>query len=538
MKTFCSKDCPDFCDFYIEEENGKPVFKSAEEKNGRNGFVCSKLKDFYEREITHGAESDPESLSKAAELIKSLNGSEFLFMRGSGSLGYAMGWWDVLFSGIKDAVFIEGSPCDITGETAHEFDFGVCDNPPAENLKNADSIIIFGRNAKVVSQHFFSYLLRLKKAGKRILYIDPIRTETAPSATDFIQINPACDGLLCEAYLTEDSGRRRELIAQTGLTEAEYNLFAGYIKKGRTAFITGFGLQRYKNGMAMVRWINRLAVKTGNESLLYYARGSKTELASVPKQPVRRVNISLLPDIIEQFPLMIIVGANPAVTFPETDKWHKALEKVKLISIDTNITETSKHADVFIRAGGMFAQNDVMGSYFFNDRPSVRGKFAALPSDSELAAELAGLLGVRLDITDPETVERKAPPSRKYTEKPLESAYPHESEGYRLITGSHTSYLNSQVPPSMGENDAFVFISPETAEKEQLTDGSNVEVFSPSGSFTGVINVSANIAGNVIFAYKNRKMTKGYINCATPVILTDSGNGVAYYDTFVNMVRK
>lgn len=538
MRTFCSKDCPDLCDFYIEEKDGVPVFKPAEEKDGRNGFVCSKLKGFYEREITHGAEFDPESLKKAAELIKSLSGREFLYMRGSGSLGYAMGWWDVLFSNIKGAVFIDGSPCDITGESAHELDFGVCENPPVRNLEDADNIIIFGRNAKAVSQHFFSYLLKLKKAGKRILYIDPIRTETAPSATDFIRIKPACDGLLCEAYLAGDSDRRRELVKETGLTDEEFELFAGYIKRGRTAFITGFGLQRYKNGMAAVRWINRLAAETGNEHLLFYGRGSKMELAGVPKEPVRKVNISLLPDALERFPVMVIVGANPAVTFPEAEKWHRALEKVKLISIDTNITETSKHADVFIRAGGMFAQKDIMGSYFFNDRPSVRGKFADLPSDSELAAELAGLLGVKMDVTEPDRVERKTPPVRKYSVKPLESAVPYEHSGYRLITGSHTAYLNSQIPPSLGENDSRVFISPETAAKEQLAEGDRVEISGLPGCFTGIAGISGDIPDNVVFAYKNRRMTEGYINNATPFILTDSGNGIAYYDTFVNIVRK
>ncbi|GAB1536569.1 molybdopterin-dependent oxidoreductase [Geovibrio sp. ADMFC3] len=538
MKTFCSKDCPDLCDFYIEEQEGKITFRSAEEKNGRNGFVCSKLKGFYEREITCGEKFDPESLKNAAELIRSLEGQEFLYMRGSGSLGYAMGWWDVLFSNIKGAVFIDGSPCDITGTDAHEYDFGVCDTPPASNLAEADNIIIFGRNAKVVNQHLFAYLLKLKKAGKRILYIDPIRTETVSSATDYIRINPACDGLLCEAYLTEDAKKREEFIKIAGLTEQQFILFSDYVKNGKTAFITGFGLQRYKNGMAAVRWINRLAVKTDNEKYLYYARGSKGELKPVPKQTVRRINISELPEVIDKFPLMVIVGANPAVTFPKSEKWHKALEKVKLISIDTNITETSKHADVFIRAGGMFAQNDIMGSYFFNERPSLRKKFVNLPSDTELAEELAALLDMKLGVIQSENVERKTPPSRKYEEKPLQSAFPYHGKGYRFLSGSHTAYLNSQVAPSLGKNDPFVYISPETAEKESLKENDFVGVFSAEGSFTGIVRVSGNICENTVYAYKSREMAEGYINNATSMLLTDSGTGIAYYDTFVNIVRK
>ncbi|MCD8567657.1 MAG: hypothetical protein LRY50_04690 [Geovibrio sp.] len=143
-----------------------------------------------------------------------------------------------------------------------------------------------------------------------------------------------------------------------------------------------------------------------------------------------------------------------------------------------------------------------------------------------------------MDVTEPDRVERKTPPVRKYSVKPLESAVPYEQSGYRLITGSHTAYLNSQIPPSLGENDSRVFISPETAAKEQLAEGDRVEISGLPGCFTGVAAISGDIPDNVVFAYKNRRMTEGYINNATPFILTDSGNGIAYYDTFVNIVRK
>ncbi len=65
-----------------------------------------------------------------------------------------------------------------------------------------------------------------------------------------------------------------------------------------------------------------------------------------------------------------------------------------------------------------------------------------------------------------------------------------------------------------------------------------LKIFNDTGSFTGRAKISGDLRGNVVFAYKNREMTEGYINCATPSVLTDSRNGIAYYDTFVNMVRK
>jgi anaerobic selenocysteine-containing dehydrogenase len=94
------------------------------------------------------------------------------------------------------------------------------------------------------------------------------------------------------------------------------------------------------------------------------------------------------------------------------------------------------------------------------------------------------------------------------------------------------------VAPSLGKNDPFVYISPETAEKESLKENDFVDVFSAEGSFTGIVRVSGNICENTVYAYKSREMAEGYINNATPMLLTDSGTGIAYYDTFVNIVRK
>jgi len=84
----------------------------------------------------------------------------------------------------------------------------------------------------------------------------------------------------------------------------------------------------------------------------------------------------------------VIVASNPLVSYPSTEKFKAALEKLKIrIVVDTNITETASLATHFIKVGGMFAQEDICGSYFYPDRMLKRDKIVALPSDFPLSKQ-------------------------------------------------------------------------------------------------------------------------------------------------------
>ena len=539
MKYFCSKDCPDMCEFTIErDDDGTPLFIPAERRDGRNGFVCAKLKDFYHRECVEAPEEDPAALRKAAELIRKHEGN-ILYLRGSGSLAYRMACWDLLFSRVPGTTFVSGNPCDSTGTAAHEYDFGTAANPPASNLENAETIILFGKNAAAASPHFYQYLKELKKKGKRILYIDPIKSETERLADDFIRINPGCDGLLCEAYLLKLEGKEgwEMLVEDAGLSREGFDLFRDYVTSGSTAIIEGCGLQRYSNGMATVRWINRLAVETGNMDLLYYGRSSKRGLA--PTGAVKKNSIPLhrLPGNLDDYSLIVLVGVNPAVTYPDSDAWNRILSEKKVICVDTNMTKTAVNADVFVRVGGMFSQADIMTSYFFDIPHARRDRFHDELSDCEAAQAIGRELGYEIDTLDAAHVDTVAAPERRYIEKPLETSWPKNPEPgkFRLLTGSHAAYLNSQVPRRLGENDALVYISPAAADEQGLADGMLVTVAGSCGSFDGIVTFSDKVAERDLFVYKNRKMKKGYPNMAVAAEPTDSGTGYALYDACVTI---
>jgi len=552
MNIFCSKDCPDLCGVKSIKNNGKFTFQGIPEEWSETGFVCSKFKVFAEREINNGLKSwqiingnkvtyssDSDAIDALAQLLEEYRGKKVLYMKGSGSLAYNMGYWNVLFARFDNCWSVSGGPCDDTGADAHEADFGVVLNPPVTNLEKADTIILYGKNAAVCSQHLYAYLKKLKKQGKTIIYIDPVRTKTADLADKYVMINPCCDGLLACALLTElgqENGHNSaDLIKKAGISKADFAYILDNIKNTKTAHIQGFGIQRQSNGMNAYQWLSRLAVKTGSQELLYHGHGSKKKWEKLPADFKGYVHVDKVAEALANgdFDLYINVAANPAMTYPDTNKWVAGLSKTKTIVIDTNNTETSAHADFFFKVGGMFAQKDYMGSYFFSQDYS-REKLTDEMSDCEACKLLADKLNISIDIKEKATEVEV--PQRKYVAKSLPLTMPETSDKFQFISSSHHAYLNSQILPGMEIGLQVIHINTKDAETLGIKTGEDVKVVGETGEFVAEALVTDGIAEKTLMCWKNIPMKSGYINCAVPNKLTDSGNGLDYYTTFVDLM--
>ncbi len=560
MRYFCSKDCPDTCSFDLTmSSDGRPAFTPENRSYTPHPFVCAKLRGFFDVEsslapssfvVKAGRRVDTgsnEAAEAAAELIRGHQNGQILYLRGSGSLSWRMSAWDALFARLNNAWFVDGSPCDETGIAAHEKDFSVCVNPSIDRLEQAETILLFGKNAKVISPHLYVYLKALSAKGSQVVVIDPVRTETSRTADRHIRINPAGDGALAAAILSrlnlEPDLNWKKLRDTAGVLPEDFDYLCGlFARKGKTSLITGFSLQRYSNGMNSVRWINRLAVLTGNEDLLYYGKSSKEGIEAPGATPAKHIPIADLPRKFREkfFDLIIVVAANPCITYPESAVWMKALAATPLIAVDVRDTETTSHADVFLRVSGMFGQGDVQGSYFFKDDVRVRteGFLTRHPDDADTVSRLAEKLGIELKIKQATEINRTpdAPP-RHYTCEGLEVVPPLVQPGYRLLTVSHPHYLNSQVHPDVLKKDAFLFISEEVAASENLTDGQILKVNNDTGFFEAPCRVTSSLKGPVVMAYKNRPLLRNWPNHVVESRSTDAGGGLNYYDTFVTLEK-
>lgn len=180
-------------------------------------------------------------------------------------------------------------------------------------------------------------------------------------------------------------------------------------KNGKTGIITGYGLQRYKNGENIVRWINRLAYFTNNLNYLYYVRSSK---AGLPKPDIKNptINISEILTCLNKgfFHGGIIVASNPLISYPSSKKLEELLKKLNfLLVVDTNKTETAEIATHFIKVYGMFAQEDISGSYFYDNRLHKRDKVFDKLSDVDVIKAISKELEVNIDIKFPPIPEKR-----------------------------------------------------------------------------------------------------------------------------------
>lgn len=552
MNYFCSKDCPDLCAYSAEMVEGNYKFTGIAQEWQETGFVCSKFKVFAEREINNNIKSyhiqegkksefeSDESIDKLSELLKEYRNKKILYMRGSGSLAYNMSYWDVLFSSFENCYNTTGGPCDDTGGDAHEADFGDVLNPPTRNLENADTIILYGRNVAVCSQHLYAYLKTLKKQGKKIIYLDPVKMETAKIADRYIQLNPCCDGLIACALLSElgyeDRYSVNDLIEKAGISKGDFEYILNAIKSGKCAHIQGVGLQRHNNGMNSFQWINRLAVKTGCDDMLYYGHGSKRFWKSPEKTFKGSVHVDKIAESIADFDLFVCVAANPVMTFPDTNLWKKNLSKVKTIVVDTNHTETTEYADFLLKVGGMFSQEDFMASYFFEHDHS-REKLLSEMSDTDAVKALGEKLDIEINVKEQSEIEKLHPKRGEYKTENLDLVFPKRKEGLQLITSSHGSYLNSQILPGMEKGLQIIRINRNDAEKLGINSGDDVIVKGEKGSFKVEAEVTDGIKSGNVMCWKNIPMKEGYTNNAIPHELTDSGNGLVYYTHFVELEK-
>lgn len=142
-----------------------------------------------------------------------------------------------------------------------------------------------------------------------------------------------------------------------------------------------------------------------------------------------------------------------------------------MIVVDTNVTETVKLSDIFIKSGGMFAQDDILESYFFDEIINKRGKFLDTISDTDIIKELANRIGIDVKIKSVDEFKyNKKPLERKFNDKDIPLIFPLEGNGLRMLTNSHTLYLNSQLSDIPIKED-YLHISKEDANAYKTWDG-------------------------------------------------------------------
>src|SRR5246500_3768284 len=198
--------------------------------------------------------------------------------------------------------------------------FGAVPGCPPEFAEHARLIVVWGNNATVANLHLVRCVRKAKRAGGRLVVVDPLRTKIADQADLHLQLLPGTDvvlawslaaelersGSLDDAFIAahilgaeEFMARAREWPAARaaeicGLAESQILTFAGWLAEAEPLVLApGNGLERGRNGGSGIRAaisLPALLGKLGKGNGIVLAAGN-----AFPKTPARLQRPALPP---------------------------------------------------------------------------------------------------------------------------------------------------------------------------------------------------------------------------------------------------
>src|SRR5271157_1153206 len=286
--------------------------------------------------------------------------------------------------------------------------YGAAPGCPPEFAEHAKLNVVWGNNATATNLHLVRGILRAKRAGGRLVVVDPLRTKIADQADLHLQLLPGTDVLLAwslaaelersgsldNAFITKNVLGAEEFMARArewpaaraaeacGLKESEIMTLVRWLAEADPLVLApGNGLERGRNGGSGIRAAISLPALLGK-----LGRGSGITLGagnSFPKTMAKLQRPDLAPagtrtldlvdvgrhldsdDIDPPVRAVFIYNHNPIVVHPDQNRMRRGLARpdVFAVGIDVTMTESMAHCDVVLPAATHFEYPDLYPSY-------------------------------------------------------------------------------------------------------------------------------------------------------------------------------
>jgi anaerobic selenocysteine-containing dehydrogenase len=236
VRAACPHDCPDTCAMIVTVEDGRAVKVHGDpEHPTTHGALCTKVSRYPERTYHEGRVLHPlrrvgpkgsgrfervgwdEALGDIAARLKAIagpggaNAEAILPYSYAGTMGLLQGEsMASRFFNKLGASLLDRTICSSAGGEALIATYGAKIGMHVEHYAESRLILIWGSNSITSNLHFWTYAQQAKRAGAKLICIDPRRTETAEKCHEHIALLPGTDGALA-------LGVMHELIAHDGL---------------------------------------------------------------------------------------------------------------------------------------------------------------------------------------------------------------------------------------------------------------------------------------------------------------------------------
>ena len=389
VRTACGLDCPDACGI-VSNRSIFPKVLADKRHPTSNGALCSLINHHIhtqDRIVKPMVDGEEVSMEEALDAVaNALNVDKKLLWRGSGNFGVMQEVTNLLFKAIG-GVTTKGTLCDGSGDAGILAGRGVNRILPPSQIAESEVIVVWGKNVTVTASHLMPYI-----EGKRLIVIDPIKTEIAKRADIFLQIKPRMDfylAILLARFIIMQNHEDRDYLEEWGSDYEDFYDFTRefrikpilehigvdlnilgdiveLIRDRRVVFLVGNGVQKYSIGNFVLHAIDSLATLLG----LFGREGSGVAFIGNSKLGIKNpFNIDIkkvqkATTNFGDFETVLIQGGNPAESMPSSNRVREELSKVKnLIYFGLYKNETSKMANIIIPAKNFFEKNDIRFSY-------------------------------------------------------------------------------------------------------------------------------------------------------------------------------
>ena len=483
VKGACPHDCPDTCALKITVEAGRVIKVAGDPDHPpTHGALCTKVSRYPERTyhpervLTPLKRTGPkgsgqfspvswdEALTDIAARLQAIAARDpqaILPYSYAGTMGLLQGESIAArFFHSLGASLLDRTICSNAGGEALAATYGGKLGMHLEAYADAKLIVIWGSNSIASNLHFWTFAQQAKRAGAKLICIDPRRTETAEKCHQHLALIPGTDGalalglmheLISHGWLDEDYIARHvdgfealrdkalawppERTAEVcGLSADEVRgLARDYARTTPAAIRLNYGIQRCRGGGNAVRLIAMLPCLTGawrqqgggmllsasgwfrgfvdsatlqRPDLLAHVYGPATEgrrprtlnMVTIGDDLLRESSVEFGPKI----EAVVVYNSNPVAVAPESPKVVAGFRRDDLFTVvlEHFLTDTADHADYVLPATTQLEHLDVHTSYGHTyvviNHPAVAPLGQAKPN-TQIFRELAAKMG----LTDP-----------------------------------------------------------------------------------------------------------------------------------------
>ena len=458
----CPHDCPDTCALVTTVQAGVAVKLQGNPNHPHTGGVlCTKVSRYIERNDHAERLTTPlrrigpkgagrfeavswdMALDEIAARLKAQKHSETILPYSyAGTMGLVQGEsMDRRFFHKLGASLLDRTICSTAGGEALSFTLGGKVGMRVEFFAESKLILIWGSNSIGSNLHFWRHAQAAKRAGARLVCIDPRKTETADKCDEHIALLPGTDAALALALMHElilHDWLDHDYIAQHTLGWAQLRERALQWPPARAAAVCGvpeaqivalardygttkpaairlnYGMQRVRGGGNAARAVACLPALTG----AWRHRAGGVLLSASSHFPVNRaalqrpdllagrtprtINMSTIGDALldtaNPVEVIVVYNSNPVAVAPDSGKVVAGFAREDLFTVvlEQFQTDTADYADFVLPATTQLEHWDIHTSYGHTDvllnRPAVAPRGDAR-SNAWVFRELARRMG-------------------------------------------------------------------------------------------------------------------------------------------------